>query len=147
MDYSGLSYDRLRGPTGIAWPVNEQAPDGTDRLYTDPVFPTDTDQCETYGHDLLTGGAVTEQEHRAIRPAGRAFLKGAAYTPAHEEPSEDQRQEELQRQQEKKRQLEQQRLQELQLERKREQDKKRELEDQQLATLRLQKQRLEQVGT
>jgi predicted molibdopterin-dependent oxidoreductase YjgC len=89
VDYSGLSYDRLRGPTGIAWPVNEQAPDGTDRLYTDPVFPTDTDQCETYGHDLLTGGAVTEQEHRAIRPAGRAFLKGAAYTPAHEEPSEE----------------------------------------------------------
>jgi anaerobic selenocysteine-containing dehydrogenase len=89
VDYTGLSYDKLRGPTGIAWPVNEQAPDGTDRLYTDPVFPTDTDQCETYGHDLLTGGAVTEQEHRAIAPAGRAFLKGAAYTPAHEEPSDE----------------------------------------------------------
>ena len=89
VDYTGLSYDKLRGPTGIPWPVNEQAPDGTDRLYTDPVFPTDTDQCETYGHDLLTGGAVTEQEHRAMAPAGRAFLKGAAYTPAHEEPSED----------------------------------------------------------
>lgn len=51
-------------------------------------FPT-TEQCETYGHDLLTGAAVTEQEHRAIAPAGRAFLKGCAYTPAHEEPSAD----------------------------------------------------------
>jgi len=89
VDYTGLSYDKLRGPTGIPWPVNEAAPEGTDRLYTDPVFPTDTDQCETYGHDLLTGGSVTEQEHRAMAPAGRAFLKGAAYTPAHEEPSDE----------------------------------------------------------
>lgn len=87
VDYTGLSYDKLRGPTGISWPCNEQAPDGTDRLYTDPVFPTDTDQCETYGHDLLTGAAVTEQEHRAMAPAGRAFLKATAYTPAHEQPS------------------------------------------------------------
>jgi anaerobic selenocysteine-containing dehydrogenase len=89
VDYTGLSYDKLRGPTGIPWPVNELAPDGTDRLYTDGVFPTDTEQCETYGHDLLTGGSVTEQEHRAIAPNGRAFLKGAEYTPAHEEPSDD----------------------------------------------------------
>ncbi len=88
VDYTGLSYDKLRGPTGIAWPVNDQAPEGTDRLYTDPVFPTHTDQCETYGHDLLTGGAVTEQEHRAMAPSGRAFLKGCVHTPAHEEPSE-----------------------------------------------------------
>ncbi|MEZ0580549.1 molybdopterin oxidoreductase family protein [Nocardioides sp. MH1] len=89
VDYTGLSYDKLRGPSGIPWPVNDQAPQGTDRLYTDPVFPTDTDQCETYGHDLLTGGAVTEEEHRAMAPNGRAFLKGAPYTPAHEQPSED----------------------------------------------------------
>ena len=82
VDYTGLSYEKLRGPTGIPWPVNEQAPEGTDRLYTDPVFPTSTEQCETYGHDLLTGAAVTEQEHRAMAPAGRAFLKGCAYTPA-----------------------------------------------------------------
>ncbi|MEP7177470.1 MAG: molybdopterin-dependent oxidoreductase [Pseudonocardiales bacterium] len=89
VDYTGLSYDKLRGPTGIPWPVNEHAPNGTDRLYTDPIFPTSTEQCETYGHDLLTGAAVTEQEHRAMAPAGRAFLKGCAYTPAHELPSED----------------------------------------------------------
>jgi twitching motility protein PilU len=80
-------------------------------------------------------------------PRGEPASTSTLSLAMHEEPSEDQRQEELQRQQEKKRQLEQQRLQELQLERKREQDKKRELEDQQLATLRLQKQRLEQVGT
>ena len=89
VDYTGLSYDRLRGPSGIPWPVNHEHPEGTDRLYADGVFPTDTDHCETYGHDLLTGGAVTEQEHRALAPAGRAFLKGAAYLPPHEEPSDD----------------------------------------------------------
>ena len=89
VDYTGLSYEKLRGPSGIPWPVNEEHPEGTDRLYTDAVFPTDTDYCESFGHDLLTGGAVTEQEHRAIAPAGRAFLKGAPYTPAHELPSEE----------------------------------------------------------
>ena len=89
VDYTGLSYAALRGPTGIAWPVNDLAPHGTDRLYTDPVFPTATEQCETYGHDLLTGAAVTEQEHRALAPAGRAFLKGCEWTPSHEDPSEE----------------------------------------------------------
>jgi hypothetical protein len=71
VDHTGLSYDKLRGPTGIPWSVNAQAPDGTERLYADLVFPTDTDVCETYGHDLLTGAAVTQQEHRAMAPAGR----------------------------------------------------------------------------
>ncbi len=88
-DYTGLSYATLRGPTGIPWPCNEDAPDGTDRLYTDPVFPTSSDYCETYGHDLLTGGAVTPQEHKAMRPDGRAVLKGCEYTPAHEAPGEE----------------------------------------------------------
>ncbi|WP_127550258.1 molybdopterin oxidoreductase family protein [Actinoplanes sp. OR16] len=87
-DYSGLSYAKLRG-SGIPWPVTDAAPEGTDRLYTDAVFPTATDRCETYGHDLLTGGTVTEQEHRALRPDGRAFLKGAEYTPAHEPVSDE----------------------------------------------------------
>ena len=89
VDYTGLSYDKLRGASGIPWPVNAEHPDGSDRLYADAVFPTDTDYCETYGHDLLTGAAVTETEHRAMAAGGRAFLKGAPYRPAHEEPSSD----------------------------------------------------------
>jgi anaerobic selenocysteine-containing dehydrogenase len=55
VDYTGLSYDKLRGPSGIQWPVNDDQPDGTERLYGDGTFPTDTDTCETFGHDLLTG--------------------------------------------------------------------------------------------
>jgi anaerobic selenocysteine-containing dehydrogenase len=89
VDYTGLTYDRLRGPTGIPWPVNAAAPDGTDRLYADAVFPTDSDVCETFGQDLLTGAARSEQEHRALAPAGRAFLRAAEYRPAHEEASEE----------------------------------------------------------
>jgi anaerobic selenocysteine-containing dehydrogenase len=88
-DYTGLTYDKLRGPSGIPWPVNAEHPDGTDRLYADAVFPSDTDHCETYGHDLATGGAVSETEHRAQAPDGRAFLKGAPYSRPHEEPTGD----------------------------------------------------------
>ena len=89
VDYTGLSYAKLRGSSGIPWPVTDDAPDGTDRLYTDGTFPTDPDVCETYGHDLVTGAEVTEVEYRAKAPQGRAFLKGTAYQPAHEEPSAD----------------------------------------------------------
>jgi ferredoxin-nitrate reductase len=88
-DYTGLSYDRLRGCEGIQWPVTEESPDGTSRLYTDGRFPSDSDYCESYGHDLMTGAAVTEEEHRAEQLAGRAFLKGEEWTPPHETPSAD----------------------------------------------------------
>ena len=38
-DYTGLSYDKLRGGTGIQWPCNDEAPDGTERLYADLDVP------------------------------------------------------------------------------------------------------------
>jgi predicted molibdopterin-dependent oxidoreductase YjgC len=88
-DYSALTYEKLRNVDGIQWPVTEDRPDGTPRLYADARFPSDTDYCETYGHDLLTGGTVTEQEHRAQAPAGRAFLKGERWTPPHEPVSDE----------------------------------------------------------
>jgi anaerobic selenocysteine-containing dehydrogenase len=88
-DYSALSYEQLRGPSGVQWPVTEDAPDGTARLYTDGVFNTDSDYCEDHGHDLVTGGTVTTEKHKAMRPAGRAFLKGAPYLPPHEQPDDD----------------------------------------------------------
>ncbi|RJK97588.1 molybdopterin oxidoreductase family protein [Vallicoccus soli] len=88
-DYTGLSYDRLRGGSGIPWPAPAERPEGTDRLYADGVFPTAPDVCESYGHDLLTGGAIGEQTYRAKRPDGRAFLKGAPYVPPPESPSEE----------------------------------------------------------
>jgi anaerobic selenocysteine-containing dehydrogenase len=86
-DYTGLSYDKLRGP-GIHWPCTEEAPDGTDRLYVDYHFMTDQDQCETYGHDLVTGAAVTPIEHAAAGFRGRARLKAAEWMPPPETPDE-----------------------------------------------------------
>jgi anaerobic selenocysteine-containing dehydrogenase len=85
-DYTGLSYDKLRAGSGIQWPCNDEHPDGTERLYADGNFNTETDNCETYGRDLLTGAEGTEVEHRAQAPAGRAFLLTAGYQSSHEEP-------------------------------------------------------------
>jgi anaerobic selenocysteine-containing dehydrogenase len=85
-DYTGMSYDRLRGGSGIQWPCNDENPDGRERLYEDGVFPTDPDYCETYGHDLLTGATVGSEAFRARTPRGRAILKTADFRPPHEEP-------------------------------------------------------------
>jgi ferredoxin-nitrate reductase len=88
-DYTGLSYDKLRDGSGIQWPCNDEYPDGTERLYADGNFNTETDYCETYGRDLLTGAENTEMEHRAQAPAGRAFLLAAGYQSSHEEPGKE----------------------------------------------------------
>ena len=85
-DYSGLSYEKLRGSPGVQWPCTEDAPDGTERIYTEHRFHTADDDCETYGHDLTTGAAVTPVEHRAARYDGRARLKAARWTPPPENP-------------------------------------------------------------
>jgi ferredoxin-nitrate reductase len=87
-DYTGITYEKLRGGSGVQWPCNEEHPEGTERLYADGNFNTRTDECEAYGHDLLTGAVNTREDHLAIKPDGRAFLKAAAYTPPHEEPGE-----------------------------------------------------------
>jgi ferredoxin-nitrate reductase len=86
-DYTGLTYDRLRGASGIQWPCTADAPDGTARLYIDGRFNTDADYCETYGHDLMTGGSISPVEYRAKHPAGRALLRSAHHQPPHEEPT------------------------------------------------------------
>jgi ferredoxin-nitrate reductase len=88
-DYTGLSYDKLRDGSGIQWPCNDEHPEGTERLYADGNFNSETDYCETYGRDLLTGAESTEMEHRAIAPAGRAFLLTTEYQPPHEEPRDE----------------------------------------------------------
>ena len=88
-DYTGITYDELRGGSGIQWPCTADAPDGTERLYTDGEFNTDPDYCETFGQDMSTGASFSEDEYRAKEPRGRAFLKAAEYQPSPEVPSED----------------------------------------------------------
>ncbi len=87
-DYSGLSYAKLTGGSGIQWPCNDQFPNGKPRLYTLGVFNTSADYCQTYGHDVVTGANVTLKEYRAINPQGKAFLKSADYQPPSEQPDE-----------------------------------------------------------
>lgn len=88
-DYTGLSYDKLRGGSGIQWPCNAEHPDGTERLYADGQFWAAPDYCEAYGKDLITGAPLEPTEYRAINPDGKAIIKAAEYLPAHEVPSDD----------------------------------------------------------
>jgi anaerobic selenocysteine-containing dehydrogenase len=88
-DYSGLSYERLRGPSGVQWPCTENAPEGTERLYIDGKFWASADICESYGRDLITGASVEETEYRALNPEGKAVIKAAEYLPPHEDSSEE----------------------------------------------------------
>ena len=80
-DYSEITYEMLRGASGLQW--------GGERLYADGRFRAAPDDCETYGRDLLTGAALEPTEYRALNPDGKAILKGAEYAPPHEEPSDD----------------------------------------------------------
>jgi ferredoxin-nitrate reductase len=87
-DYTGLSYAKLTGGSGIPWPCNEEHPDGEPYLYKALTFPTDPEYCESYGHDLNTGGLVSPKEYKASNPAGRAMLKAAHYMPPFEVPDD-----------------------------------------------------------
>lgn len=88
-DYTGLSYEKLTGGSGIPWPCNKENPDGTARLYQDHQFPTAFDVCESFGHDLATGGTTTPRTYKANDPKGKAFLKAADYQPPHEMPDDE----------------------------------------------------------
>lgn len=88
-DYSGMSYDKLTGGSGVQWPCNEENPAGKERLFGDGIFFTDIDYCESYGHDLETGAPITKDEYTTLNPAGRAILKAADYIPSLEAPDDD----------------------------------------------------------
>ncbi|MFF4366787.1 molybdopterin oxidoreductase family protein [Streptomyces sp. NPDC001594] len=88
-DYTGLSYGKLRGGSGIQWPCDASAPGGTDRLYTDGIGWAHPDVCESYGKDLVTGAAVSVVEYRSLNPDGKAVIKAAEYLPPHEDTDAD----------------------------------------------------------
>jgi anaerobic selenocysteine-containing dehydrogenase len=80
-DYSGLSYEKLTGGSGIQWPCNDEFPEGKERLYTDAIFNTAAGQCEGFTHDLATGGAVSAEDYKENDPDGRAIILPADYEP------------------------------------------------------------------
>ncbi len=88
-DYTGMTYEKLTGGSGIQWPCNEENPEGTERLFTDGVFYTDIGYCESYGHDLEAGAPLTKREYEALNPRGRAILKAANYLAVIEGPDDE----------------------------------------------------------
>ncbi|MBV9890922.1 MAG: molybdopterin-dependent oxidoreductase [Rhizobacter sp.] len=85
-DYTGLSYAKLTGGSGIPWPCNDAHPNGSPRFYTDLRFATDPDYCESYGQDLDTGAPWGEERFRALEANGRALLRSTEYRPQLEQP-------------------------------------------------------------
>jgi anaerobic selenocysteine-containing dehydrogenase len=88
-DYTGISYAKLRGGSGIQWPCTTEHPDGTERLYVDGQFWSSPDYCESYGKDLITGAPLEPTEYRALNPAGKAVIKAAEYLPPRESPTNE----------------------------------------------------------
>ncbi|RBR09089.1 uncharacterized protein FIESC28_10029 [Fusarium coffeatum] len=88
-DYSGMSYAKLTGGSGLQWPCNEDYPVGKERLFDDGIFFTDINYCESYGHDLQTGVPYSEDYYKELRPAGRAILKACDYVPPYEDTDDE----------------------------------------------------------
>lgn len=78
-DYSGLTYEKLTGGSGLQWPCNDDHPFGKERLFDDGIFFTDIEYCESFGHDLETGVPLSKEEYKQLNPAGRAILKECDY--------------------------------------------------------------------
>ncbi|GAA0990845.1 nitrate reductase [Nocardiopsis tropica] len=85
-DYTGITYAKLRGGSGVQWPCNADNPDGTERLYADGRFWAAPDQCESYGRDLVTGAPADATGYAAMNPSGRAVIRAAEYLEPHEAP-------------------------------------------------------------
>ena len=81
-DYTGLTYAKLRGGSGIQWPCTDEAPDGTERLYADGAVlgRTRTTARSTAG-TWSPGRRSTATEYKALNPDGKAMLKAAEYLP------------------------------------------------------------------
>lgn len=88
-DYSSLTYEKLKGGSGIQWPCTEDYPNGKERLFDDGIFFTDIEYCESYGHDLETGAPISKEGYKQLNPNGRAILKSCHYIPSAEMPSKD----------------------------------------------------------
>lgn len=88
-DYSGMTYEKLSQGSGIQWPCNDEYPNGCERLFVDGKFFTDTEYCESFGHDLETGAPLTKAQYHAINPAGKAIFKPCHYQAEAEATSDD----------------------------------------------------------
>jgi len=86
-DMSGITYEKLMKYNGLRWPVNEEHPLGTPRLYTDLKFHTTPDDAQSYGKVLFTGRPRTREEFEDLHANGRAIMYATHYVPPAEHPS------------------------------------------------------------
>ncbi|MDQ1143967.1 ferredoxin-nitrate reductase [Bacillus sp. SORGH_AS 510] len=87
-DMSGITYEKLMKYNGLRWPVNEEHPLGTPRLYSDFKFHTTADDAQSYGKVLFTGRPRTKEEFERLQANGRAIMYATHYVPPAEQPRE-----------------------------------------------------------
>jgi ferredoxin-nitrate reductase len=88
-DMSGITYEKLIKHNGLRWPVNEEHPEGTPRLYSDFKFHTNSDDAQTYGKILFTGRSRTSDEFKELNANGRAIMYGTYFVPPAEQPRKE----------------------------------------------------------
>jgi ferredoxin-nitrate reductase len=86
-DMSGITYDKLEQHNGLRYPVNEELPLGTVRLYEDSHFHTGVDETQSWGRDMFTGRSHTRKEYEALQANGRAIFHSLTYIPPAERPT------------------------------------------------------------
>ncbi|MEO2078224.1 MAG: molybdopterin oxidoreductase family protein [Bacillus sp. (in: firmicutes)] len=87
-DMSGITYEKLMKYNGLRWPVNEEHPLGTPRLYSDFKFHTTVDDAQSFGKVLFTGRPRTKEEFERLQANGRAIMYATHYVPPAEQPRE-----------------------------------------------------------
>ena len=84
-DYTGLTYDKLRGGTGIQWPCNERGARRDRAALHRPAFPTLPGRLRGLRPRHRHGRDVHRSRvHGRSAPTARAILKAAEWTPPHE---------------------------------------------------------------
>ena len=69
--YTGMTYEKLTGGSGIQWPCDEKArKEQRDCLPMVCVLQTSNTVCDSYGHDLETGPPLTKLEFEILNPRG-----------------------------------------------------------------------------
>lgn len=86
-DMTGITYQKLEEQNGLQWPVNEENPNGTTRLYSNYQFHTKVDDAQSFTQDMTTGRALTKGEFEALAANGKAILHATDYLPFPEQPT------------------------------------------------------------
>lgn len=53
------------------------------------LMSSDTEHCESFGHDLETGAPISKAEYESLAPNGKAILKPCHYIPSFEMPTKE----------------------------------------------------------